>query len=136
MHRLISSHYDTAALILRSAFAVMMMTHGWSKLVNYEQLAAVFPDPFGVGSAASLSLAIFAELVCSLLLLVGLGTKLALVPLVFTMLVAIFYAHAGDPWQKKELATAYLFAYGALLASGPGRYSLDYLLFGKRLQER
>lgn len=123
-------HYGLA--LLRVAFGVMMITHGWSKLVKFEQLAGVFPDPFGVGSTLSLSLAIFAELVCSLLVLAGLGTRWALLPLLVTMLVAIFYAHAGDPWQKRELATAYLAVYVALLLTGPGRFSLDSLLARRR----
>lgn len=108
-----------------------MMNHGWTKLSNYAQMSGGFPDPFGLGSPLSLSLAIFAEFGCSALLLLGLGTRLALIPLMVTMLVAIFYAHRADPWQKKELAATYLSVYGALMLTGPGRLSLDQALFGK-----
>lgn len=124
---------DAGVLFLRVAFGLLMMVHGWGKFSNFEQMSGGFPDPFGLGPTVSLSLAIFAELGCSLLLLLGLGTRLALVPLIITMLVAIFYAHAGDPWGDKEMAVLYLTVYAALMATGPGRFSLDRILFGNKL---
>lgn len=132
MQRFLWQKADEGLLFLRVAFGLMMMVHGWGKLANFGQMAGSFPDPFGVGSGLSLSLAIFAELVCSILLLVGLGTRFALIPLMVTMLVAIFYAHGADPWAKKELAVAYLTVYGTLMLAGPGRFSLDRVLFGAK----
>lgn len=123
---------DQALLLLRLAFGLMMMNHGWSKFAGYSQMSEMFPDPFGVGSPISLALAIFAELGCSALLVLGLGTRPALIPLIVTMLVAIFYAHGADPWQKKELAVAYLAVYVTLMFSGPGRFSLDHVLVGRK----
>jgi putative oxidoreductase len=106
-----------------------MMLHGYQKLAAYSSLSSGFPDPFGLGSEPSLILAILAELICSILLILGLFTPLALIPLIVTMIVAIFFVHGNDPWQKKELAAAYLAAYSALLLAGPGRFSLDHKLF-------
>lgn len=122
---------DAGLLILRIALALLMMVHGWSKLQGFAQMSGSFPDPMGVGSSVSLTLAIFAELGCSVLLLLGALTPLALIPLGFTMLVAAFLIHGGDPWAKKELAVMYLLGYLALLVSGPGRYSVDGKLFGR-----
>jgi putative oxidoreductase len=132
MRKLYWQKSDVALLLLRLTFGLMMALHGWQKLRNFSQMSQVFSDPFGLGPAPSLALAIFAELICSMLLVVGFLTPLALAPLLVTMLVAIFYAHAADPWQKKELAAAYLAVYATLICSGPGRYSLDHLLFGPK----
>lgn len=122
---------DGALLLLRVAFGLTMMTHGWSKFSNFSEMSGSFADPFGMGPSLSLCMAIFAELGCSILLLVGAGTRLALIPLMVTMLVAIFYAHAADPWSEKELAVAYLSVYATLMLAGPGRYSIDHALLAR-----
>lgn len=129
MNRLFWNRYNEGLLILRIAFGLMMMVHGWSKMQNWGAMSQQFADPFGIGSAPSLALAIFAEFFCSALLVLGLFTPLAAVFLIVTMLVAVFYAHGSDPWQKKELAFAYLMVYTTLLTAGAGTYSLDNKLF-------
>ena len=109
----------------------MMMVHGWSKAESYGERAATFPDPLGVGHETSLALAIFGELVCAALLLPGLATRLAAIPYAFTMVVAGLIVHAGDPWERKELALLYLVVGVVILIAGPGRLSLDAVLAPK-----
>lgn len=117
---------DWAALILRISLGAMMLYgHGWPKFSSYAERADSFYDPFGIGSPASLALAIFAELACSVLLIAGLFTRLAILPLAITMLVAAFGANAGEPFGKKELALVYLAGFVALFLVGSGRYSAD-----------
>lgn len=102
-----------------------MMSHGWAKLMNYSHLATQFADPFGFGVEPSLILAIFAELVCAALVVLGLFTRLALIPLMITMATAFFIIHGADPFQKKELALMFLGIFVTLFISGPGRYSVQ-----------
>lgn len=136
MNKLLISKYDEAILLLRVAFGSMMaFGHGLSKVQNFSKMSGTFPDPFGMGSTLSLASAIGAELGCSLLLILGLGTRLAALPLIVTMLVAIFIAHGADPWKVKELAVTYLAAYIVILVAGPGRYSLDAKLFGNSVKD-
>jgi putative oxidoreductase len=112
-------------LVIRLGFGgVMLWAHGLPKLLEFGDRVGKF-DPIGLGGHVSLSLAIFAELICSALVMLGLVTRLATVPLIVTMLVAVFVAHADDPWNKKELAVMYLTAFSALLISGAGSFSLD-----------
>jgi putative oxidoreductase len=75
-----------------------------------------------------LILTVFAEFVCSILLIVGLGTRLALIPLIITMLVAVFIVHAPDGMDKKEHGLMYLLPYFALFLLGSGKFSLDAFL--------
>jgi putative oxidoreductase len=119
-------------LALRVGAGACMIGHGWSKLLRFGELAGKFADPLGVGSAASLSLTVFAEFGCALLVIFGLGTRLAVLPILITMLVAAFVIHGDDPWSKKEFPLLYAVVWFALFLAGPGRYSLDYVLSRRR----
>ena len=119
-------------LILRLAFGgFMLFGHGWGKLTSFNDAAGNFPDPLGIGSGLSLGLAVFAEVVCAALVMLGLATRLAVVPLAITMAVAALIVHGTDPFAGKELALCYLAAYVLLFFTGAGSLSLD-ALFGKR----
>jgi len=123
---------DLAILSLRlAAGGVMFLSHGLPKLQKYTQLSAGFPDPLGIGNSASLILTLFAEVFCALCIFLGVKTKWASIPLLITMLVAIFIVHGADPWQKKELAAMYGFIYLALIGLGSGNYSVDKIFLKK-----
>lgn len=120
---------DLGLLVLRVWLGLsMLLLHGWSKLQGIAEKSASFPDPLGVGSAMSLNLVVFAEVLCALLLVVGLAARFALVPLVITMAVAFFVIHGGVLVGEGngEMAFIYLAGFVALLIAGPGRYSLDH----------
>ena len=108
-----------------AAGGMMLFSHGWSKLTGFEKLKDVFPDPLGIGSTLSLVSAVGAEVGCSALLILGIFTRWAAIPLAFTMGVAIFIVHAADPWAKKELAALYLAMYVMLAFTGGGAYQLE-----------
>jgi len=91
-------------LILRIGIAVFMLTHGLPKLSKLLDGNTNFADPIGIGEMPSLLLTIFAEVVCSFLLLIGLASRLSAIPLIATMAVAAFYVHANDPFASKEKA--------------------------------
>jgi len=120
-------------LILRVAAGVSMAAaHGWGKLTSFADLAPKFPDPLGIGKTFSLGGAVGAEFFCAILVALGLGTRWASVPLVFTMGVATFMIHAGDPYGKKEMAILYLVIFALFVFTGAGRYSLDAKLGGRK----
>lgn len=89
-------------LAARIVFGTLMMTHGIAKWQHFATLSATFPDPLGLGSRTSLVLAIFAEVVCTLGFITGTLYRLALVPMIFTMCVAFFSVHGGDPFAARE----------------------------------
>ncbi|GAB3496545.1 DoxX family protein [Spirosoma knui] len=126
--KLTFSYPDVAALVLRLGFGFMMsFNHGYVKLMHFHEWKTDFTSFMGLSGSLSLSLAIFAELVCSIMLIVGLFTRLALLPLLVTMVV-IFQSHNWDFLGEGELATSFGIGYLAILAVGPGRYSLDYMI--------
>lgn len=122
-------------LIMRVFFGLLLMNHGIQKWGNYHELSATFPDPLGLGSPLSLGLAIFGELVCSMAFIIGLFYRLAMLPMIFTMAMAFFIIHGSDTFAVKELALIYLVVFVLMYISGPGKFSVDYLL-GKELSKR
>jgi putative oxidoreductase len=112
-------------LIFRLALGGLMLHHGFDKLTNFEKYLGMFKDPFGINNTLSFGLLVFAEFFCALLVTVGLLTRLACVPLIFAMGVALFMAHKGQIFSDGETAALYFFGYIALLFTGPGKYSLD-----------
>lgn len=131
-------------LVARVGFGLSMAWgHGWPKIRDWSEISSAFPDPLkiasipgmeAIASPMSLGLAIFAELICGVLLAWGLLGRLVALPLAFTMGVAVWVVHAGEPIfaapgeANSELAFIYLIAYVALLITGPGRFSIDDLL--------
>ena len=115
-----------ALLVLRvGAGSVTLMKHGLDKLMHFSQKAGGFADPFGIGSTASLSLTVFAEFFCAVFIILGLFTRLACIPLIINMGVALFIAHKGDFFGQGELAGLFLIVFFTLLITGPGKASLD-----------
>jgi putative oxidoreductase len=108
----------------------MLLLHGWPKVQGMAEKSASFPDPLGVGSAMSLNLVVFSEVLCAILLVAGLAARFALIPLVVTMAVAFFVIHSGTLMGEGngEMAFVYLGGFVALLVAGPGRYSFDHYI--------
>ncbi len=120
---------DFGLLILRLVAGGAMLTHGYPKLQKLLAGNFQFGDPLGIGPEASLILAVFAEFLCSILVMIGLTTRLALIPLIITMAVAFFIVHAADPLKTKELSLVFLGIFVALFFTGPGRASFDKVLY-------
>jgi len=121
--------FSLATLILRLGLGIVMLgAHGYDKLQHFAKYAGGFSDPFHLGSSISLSLDIFAGFFCSCLLILGLFTRLACIPLIIAMSVALFYAHNGDVFGMGEKAVLFLIGYFVLLLVGPGKVSVDGLI--------
>ncbi|WP_026838672.1 DoxX family protein [Gillisia sp. JM1] len=123
---------DYGLLFLRIAIAALMLSHGIPKLIMlFGSQEISFADPFGIGQTATLTLVVFAEVICSLLIAFGLATRLAAFILLFTMAFAFFVIHAEDPFQTKELALIYLVVYIFIVIVGSGKYALDHYFLKK-----
>jgi putative oxidoreductase len=117
---------NISLLILRIGISALMLTHGWPKLMRLIQGGEIsFPDPLGMGPTLSLVMATLAEFGGSILIILGLATRFASFSLAFTMFVAVFIVHAGDPFSKMEMGLIYLLVYIILMITGGGKYSLD-----------
>lgn len=124
---------DLALLILRLFLGgFMIYGHGWPKLLRLfggEEIK--FMDFLGLGPTISLSLAVFAEVVCALLVMAGAYTRLASIPLIFTMGVAAFISNAGEPFSNLEKALLFMVGFIVTAIAGAGWYSVDARLRNK-----
>ncbi len=133
MKKLFSTKYsagafNTAMLLLRLGFGILMMMHGYDKLVHFSTYQSKFIDFMGMGTTMSLALVVFAEFFCSLFIILGLFTRLATIPLIIVFSVALFKAHDADIFGKGEPAALFLFGFLALLFLGPGKASVDSMI--------
>ncbi len=117
---------SVALLVLRIAFAGVLMTHGWAKLSDFEATAQGFAE---MGGAPAAALVIFAEFFCAAGVIVGFLYRLALIPLIINMGVAFFVAHGArlTGEHSGELAFLYLTVFVVLMITGPGKYAIDNL---------
>lgn len=123
-----SGKVDITLLVLRVGIALLMLGHGIPKLQMLITVDIQFPAVMGMNPTISLALAVFAEVVCSILLLVGLLTRYAVIPLIVTMLIAVLVIHGDDPFAQQELGILYLIVYSALFMLGSGNISFDAVL--------
>ena len=121
---------DLGLLIARFGFGgTLILRHGLAKIPALLASPIQFFDPLGLGAGPSLGLAIFAEVVCALALIVGYRSRLACLPLIVNFAVIVLVIHRLQvPGNRGELALLYLVAFLVLCLTGPGRYSLDYWL--------
>ena len=130
-----SASTNLALLIMRLWLgSAMLFNHGLNQLVHFNDVASNFPDPLGIGQSVSLALSLFAQVVGSLLLIMGLVTRFAALTLVINMFIAFLMVHhtALSGSNSGELAFIYLSGFAALLIAGGGMISLDMVVFGKK----
>ncbi|SDH57217.1 putative oxidoreductase [Pseudomonas benzenivorans] len=122
---------DWALLFLRvSGSLLLLQVHGLPKVLHFSQELQRIEDPMGLGAGLTLCLAIFAEVLCPLLILLGLLTRLACVPIVVLLLVSLVLVHPQWSLDEGQFAWLLLITFTTLAISGPGALAL-----GRRIAE-
>ena len=114
-------------LALRVFFGILFFSHGLDKMINFNELSYTYPSVLGFGSYMTLMVSIFCEFACSLFLIAGLLVRITVIPMIAAMAVAFFDIHDGM-FPAGELSLIYLVLFVILYITGPGRYSVDYLI--------
>ncbi len=118
---------NVGLLFIRVWFCVsLFVKHGIEKVFHYSDMLAKFPDPIHVGPAAGLSFALLSDFVCPLLIIIGLGTRLAALFMVINLLVVFTFMHHFSFMDgHAELVYLYLGLALFIVMAGPGKYSID-----------
>lgn len=118
---------DIGLLVFRVGLSFsVLIAHGIPKVSNILNGNWDFPDPVGLGPEVGLVLSAGAETVCALLIALGILTRVSTVPLIFTMIVAVWLINGGAPFIQQEKSFVYLLGWVLLLLAGPGRYTVPY----------
>jgi putative oxidoreductase len=130
MKKLLNINYNPAAfnfalLVMRVCGGILLAAHGYDKLVHFQQYSAQFMNFMGIGAKASLSLAIFSEFFCSMFVILGLFTRVAVIPILISLSVVIFKAHNADFFGKADPGSLYFLIFFTILLVGPGKISID-----------
>jgi putative oxidoreductase len=132
MKKYLSTRYNETSwhfglLLLRLAAGGLMLIHGFDKLIHFAEkkgMSVIF------GSPTDMILLVFAEFFCAALLVLGLFSRFALIPLIIAMAVAFFKGHEGLLAGKGngQLPFLFMLTYITLLLTGPGKYSVDKMI--------
>ena len=122
-------------LALRVFFGILFFTHGLDKLMNFNSLSNTYPSVLGLGGYTTLMITIFAEFCCSLFLITGLLERILVVPMIIAMAVAFFDVHDAM-MPEGELSLIYLIMFFILFITGPGKFSIDYVIDSKVSKEK
>jgi len=126
-----------ALLVARLTVGVLFVSTGWGKVNNLAKITEYFTELGIPMPGFNAVLASYTELVCGFLLVIGLASRLASVPLMVTMVVAILTAKRSELHSVPDLFGFVEWTYIALLlvifALGPGKVALD-LLVERRLR--
>jgi putative oxidoreductase len=122
---------DLGLLFLRvSASLFLLWVHGLPKLLNYSAQLQVIEDPFHLGANLTLMLAIFAEVLCPLLIIVGLLVRMACLPILSVLLVAMVVVHPQWSIEEGQFGWLLLILFTSIFIAGPGRLALNVRFAG------
>lgn len=123
--------HDLGLLFLRSAGALFLLfVHGLPKLLDFNTQLTLIEDPFHLGAPLTLSMAIFAEVLCPLLILTGVLARLACLPILILLLVALVVVHSEWSVEQGQFGWLLLIIFTSVLIAGPGRLALNHGLPG------
>ena len=133
MRKLLSTQYkewafNLSMFLLRAGLGLLMIPHGYDKLIHFGTYKKDFINFLGMGGTISLALTVFAEFFCSIFLVMGLFSRLTVIPLIINMLVVVLKAHNADIFGDGEHGALFLIGYIVILLCGPGKASVDGIM--------
>jgi putative oxidoreductase len=139
MKRLLSSQplaMDAGILFVRLILGGLFIWHGLDAITHYQQYLAyslqINPKgTIGLGAEFEFPLVVYSQFICGILLVLGLFTRLSVIPIFIMMTIAVFIAHKADDFTMKEKAVCYMLLCIPVFIFGGGRYSADRLIFKK-----
>jgi putative oxidoreductase len=123
---------DIGLLLLRLFFALpLTIRHGWPTLFSWWMGEISYPDPLGLGENLTMLLMGSIEAFCATFVVLGIFTRISAFFVASGFTVAVLVVHGADSFAVKELAYMYMAGFWSVFFLGPGKFSLDSLIFSK-----
>jgi len=103
---------------------LLLHVHGLPKVFHFSEELTRIEDPFGLGPYMSLIPAIFAEVICPIFILLGIFTRLACLPIIGVLLVAMVFVHPGWSIAEGQFGWLLLIIFTTLAITGPGTWRI------------
>jgi putative oxidoreductase len=114
---------DAALLFLRVSASVLVLgVHGLPKALHIRAQLGAIEDPLHLGSAFTLAFAILAEVACPVLMILGVLTRLAALPIIVVTVVALTLVHPDWNFGQAQSAWMLLILFSTVAIGGAGRY--------------
>ena len=119
-------------LVTRICLGGLFLSTGWGKVHDLGKVARFFTELGIPAPAFNAALVGYSELICGALLLVGLASRFATIPLLTTMIVALATAKQSELHGITDLFGQVEFTYSCMLlvvmVLGPGAASVDGII--------
>jgi len=127
------SHADLGILLLRLIIGGLFTWHGADALSHYKLYLSMSKSTIGLGASMEFHLVVLSHFICGIFVVLGFLTRLSIIPIFISMAVAFFIAHKGQAFMLKELSFAYMLLCLPVFIFGSGRFSIDRLIFKKKI---
>lgn len=107
----------------------LIVVHGFKKLGIGTDVAEIVPNPFNLPYLLNEFLAIFANLICPIFIIIGLGTRFASIPILVVTLTGYFVIHSEGSLAENDIPFMYSMSFLLIAFTGGGRYSLDNIIY-------
>ncbi|WP_167511680.1 DoxX family protein [Flavobacterium nitrogenifigens] len=124
-----TSFNNAALLVFRILLAVeLFRVHGMKKFRVENGQKEHVPNPLHLPEKLNGLVATFSDTVIPFFIILGLGTRLAVLPTIGVTAIGYFVVHKNDSLEVRDVPYMYTLSLLLLLALGAGTYSLDYYL--------
>ncbi|MTH17647.1 DoxX family protein [Flavobacterium sp. LC2016-01] len=122
-----TSFNNAAFLLFRVLLAIeLFRVHGMKKFRVENGQREHVPNPLHLPEKLNSLVATFSDTVVPFLIILGIGTRLAVLPTIGVTAVGYFVVHRKDSLEVRDVPYMYTLSLLLILALGAGKYSLDY----------
>ena len=129
----VGSLFNNAALLVFRALLVLELfrVHGMKKFRVQNGEREHVPNPLGLPDKLNAMVATFSDTVVPFLIILGIGTRLAVLPTIGVTAIGYFVVHRNDSIEVRDVPYMYTLSLLLILALGAGTFSIDHYLFNQ-----